>query len=322
MDNPISALMAQRQRLEQKEAALLARVEVLTADLTAAVGEQPISAVSDITNLDQWGEDDFVYGKLHFGGGRLSVLYRHSGDDQADAYQGVAQEDRSWQSVSLTKCDAVWREKVMTDTVLASLFKCIGERLGEREVRIDGSLTAVQMVLEAESASIDAEMTGSLAGFGGEAMERKWADLLKAMLLDPADGLTRSYAFLEELCALILHERGIKVGSEKTLTTRLRACVDALGRDETAEAKEAVMQVMHGIRTIGNGVGQLRNRFSTAHAATPGSAAPDAAYAVLMKNATAAAAIFLLNRHRARPPTPREADAAPVTDDQSPVPAS
>lgn len=210
----------------------------------------------------------------------------------------------------------------MTNTVLASLFKCIGERLGEREVRIDVSLAAVETVLEAESASIDAQMTESLAGFGGEAMERKWADLLKAMLLDPADGLTRSYAFLEELCALILHERGIEVGREQTLTTRLKACVEVLGRDETAEAKEAVTQVLNGIRTIGNGVGQLRNRFSTAHAATPGSAAPDTAYAVLMKNATAAAAIFLLNRHRACPSTRREADAATMPDDPSPASTS
>ncbi|MCS6473665.1 hypothetical protein NX871_27525 [Burkholderia thailandensis] len=103
MDNPISALMAQRQRLEQKAAALRERVEVLTADLTAAVGEQLVSGLSDITNLDQWGEDEYTYGQLHFGGGRLSVRYRHSGDDHADDYRGIDEDGRQWQSVGLTE---------------------------------------------------------------------------------------------------------------------------------------------------------------------------------------------------------------------------
>lgn len=88
MDNPISALTAQRQRLKQKAAVLQERVAALTAGLTDAVGEQLITGVSDIANLEQHDEYEWTYGRLHFGDGRLSVLYRYSGDDHEADHRG------------------------------------------------------------------------------------------------------------------------------------------------------------------------------------------------------------------------------------------
>jgi hypothetical protein len=109
MDNPIGALMAQRQRLEQKAAALRQRVEVLTADLTAAVGEQLVSGLSDITNLEQWSEDDYTYGQLHFGGGRFSVrtaIARMTRRTTTTASTGTGGSGRASASWNATRCGA------------------------------------------------------------------------------------------------------------------------------------------------------------------------------------------------------------------------
>ncbi|HDR9056980.1 TPA: abortive infection family protein [Burkholderia vietnamiensis] len=303
MNNPINALKAQRKRLERKEAALLARVETLIADLTDAVGEQLISAVSDITNLEQYGEFEWTYGRLHFGDGRLSVQYRYSGDDHEADYHGDDEGERPWRSVTLTECSPIWREKLTADDVLASLFSEIGAELGKREVQVDGALAAVQKVIEAEAATIDAAMTATIGAFGNATLATDWHRALTALPLDSADAQARVYTLFETLCLAILAARGVPPPINPVLRNVVRACLDELLRGEPEEAKDAARQILNAINSIGTGIGALRNSFSTAHGSSPDAVPLDPAYAMLAKNAVATAAIFLLSRHQANPPT-------------------
>ncbi|WP_175762297.1 abortive infection family protein [Burkholderia anthina] len=303
MNNPIGALKARRERLEQKEAALLARVETLIADLTNAVGEHLISAVSDITNLDQYSEFEWTYGRLHFGDGRLSVQYRYSGDDHEADYHGDDEGERPWRSMTLTECIPVWRERLMTDVVLASLFKDIGEQLGNREAQLDGSLAAVQQIVEAESAALDAEMSAGLAATGDENLAQLWQDAVSATHHDTADALTRCSRFLEAVCATILRERGVELPDEKSMGPLVKACQKSLDWPDSRELKGDVEQMLGGIRSICGGIGALRTHFGTAHGASSHLPPLDPGYAVFVKQATVAAAHFLLNRHQASPPT-------------------
>ncbi|AOJ64633.1 hypothetical protein WJ32_18850 (plasmid) [Burkholderia ubonensis] len=310
MDNSISALTAHRQLADQKAAALLQRVEALTADLTSAVGAQPVSAVSDIANLDQRGEDEWIYGKLRFADGRLTVLYRYSADDEADAHYGVAPEDRWWNNVELTKCKQQWREKMMDDAVLQSLINRIKEALVARAARIDASLAAVQKVLEAESSTLDAAMTASVDGFGSATLAEHWHDVLAKLPLDTPDTLAATYSMFETLCSAILHERQVTPKSrDRSLQFVLRECVDELAGADPAAAKQAGYEILKTFQGLSSGLGALRNRFSSAHGTLPGTVPLDPAYAMLAKNAVATAAIFLLSRHQANPPARRAGDA-------------
>ncbi|MBY4870745.1 abortive infection family protein [Burkholderia anthina] len=314
IENPIGALLAQRHRVEQKEAALQERVAVLTAGLTAAVGDQPVSALSDIVNLAQYGEYEWTYGKLHFADGRLSIEYRHSGDDQADDYHGVDDDERPWRSVALTECEQQWREKVMNAAVLASLFKEIGEQLGKREAQLDGSLAAVQQVVEAESAVLDAEMTDGLTATGDPNLTRLWQDAMAATHHDTADALTRCSRFLEAVCAKILRERGGEMPDDKSMGPLVKACQKSLDWPDARELKGDVEQLLGGIRSICGGIGALRTHFGTAHGASSHLPPLDRGYAVFVKQATVAAAHFLLNRHQASPvPACPSDDPAPST---------
>ncbi|PFH12721.1 abortive infection family protein [Burkholderia sp. JKS000303] len=322
MDKPINALLAQRQRLEQKAVVLLERVETLIADLTAAVGQHAISAVSDIANLDHWGEDDWVYGRLHFADGRLSVDFRYSGDDQADDYHGVEMDCRPWQRVDLTTCDPVWREKMMEDAILASLFKQIAEQFGARETRIDGSLAAVKKVIEDESTVIDAEMTSSLAAVGDENLGRLWQDAVEATHHDTADALTRCSRFLEAVCVKVLRERGVELPDDKSMGPLVKGCQKSLDWPDSRELKGDVEQMLGGIRSICGGIGALRTHFGTAHGASSHLPPLDRGYAVFVKQATVAAATFLLDRHQASPPATRGDDASTTPNAPRPAPTS
>ncbi|MBR8282535.1 abortive infection family protein [Burkholderia vietnamiensis] len=320
MNNPINALKAQRERLERKEAALLARVETLIADLTDAVGEQLISAVSDITNLEQYGEFEWTYGRLHFGDGRLSVQYRYSGDDHEADYHRDDEGERPWRSVTLTECSPVWREKLMADIVLASLFSEIGAELGKREEQIDGSLAAVQKVIEAEAATIDAAMSASIGAFGNATLAADWHRSLTSLSLDTADAQARVYTLFETLCLAILDARGVAPLNNRVLRYALPACITELTSGEPELARDGTRQILSAVNGIGTGIGTLRNSFSTAHGTSPGAVLLNPAYAMLAKNAVATAAIFLLSRHQANPPAPRSDDASASSSDQSPAP--
>lgn len=300
-ENPIAALKAQRELADQREAALLQRVETLVDDLTAAVGKQPVRAFSAIVTLDG-GMMGSIYGKLCFADGSLTVMSRYSGDDDADAHYGVAPQDRWWSNVDLTKCKPLWREKLMDDAVLASLFKAIGEQLRARVARIDASLAAVKKVVEAESAALDAEMSAALAAAGDENLARLWQEAVAATHIDTADALTRCSRFLEAVCAKILRERGLALPKDKSMQPLVKACLDTLTWPDAKEAEGDVRQLLGGIQSICNGIGALRTHFGTAHGASSHLPPLDRGYAVFVKQATVAAATFLLDRHQASPP--------------------
>jgi hypothetical protein len=220
------------------------------------------------------------------------------------------------------ECDPMWREKLMDEAVLASLFRRIGEQLGGREARIDVSLAAVKKVIEAESATIDAAMTASVNGFGNEALVEHWHRALTELPLDSADGLARMYSLFETLCSAILHERRVPPLKDSSLRHVLEACRDELLRTEPELAREGARQILSAVQGVGTGIGTLRNRFSSAHGTLPGTVTLDPAYAMLAKNAVATAAIFLLSRHQASPAAAYIECATSVPSDPTSAPAS
>ncbi|WP_261529517.1 abortive infection family protein [Burkholderia multivorans] len=92
-----------------------------------------------------------------------------------------------------------------------------------------------------------------------------------------------------------------------------------------ADAKEAegdVRQLLGGIHSICGGIGALRTHFGTAHGASSHLPSLDPGYAVFVKQATVAAATFLLNRHQVSPSAPRADAASPTPRDPSQTQAS
>ncbi|KVL65425.1 abortive infection family protein [Burkholderia ubonensis] len=303
MDNRIRALEAKRHQLDAKRARLLKHVDALTANLTSAVGDHRIIAISEVANLEQCDEDDFTYGHWHFGNGTLSVRVRSSFDDYHDMTHGIDDEDQSWGIHPIATCKSAWIERLLAEPVMTSLLQHIDQQLNDRARGLDGALAAVERMLSGESAVLDAEMTEHLSGMGDDNLVRLWQDAVDATHADTADALTRCSRFIEAVCAKILRERGIDFPKDQSMSPLVKACLGAVTWPAAKEAEADVRQLLGGIQSICNGIGALRTHFGTAHGASSHLPPLDPGYAVFVKQATVAAATFLLNRHRASAPT-------------------
>ncbi|WP_186091538.1 abortive infection family protein [Burkholderia gladioli] len=309
----IKTLGARSKQLESKEAAQLAYAEKLQDELNAAFGGRDIYGVSQQVDIEPF-EDDFVYGKLRYSGTdkRLDVLYRTPLDDEEDRLRGDSPYNGSWHITELKDCTPRWRSTMLSDGMVASLLTDVDERLRHQEDRVDRSLVSLQKAIAAESAAIDTEMVESLVVSGDQNLTRLWQFAVDATHTDSADALTRCSRFLEAVCAKILRERGVRLPKDKSMSPLVKACLDTLTWPAEREAEGDVRQLLGGIQSITNGIGALRTHFGTAHGATSHLPPLDQGYAVFVKQATVAAATFLLDRHQAAPLAAGDPSTAPA----------
>ncbi|WP_168795963.1 abortive infection family protein [Paraburkholderia aromaticivorans] len=308
MNDRIGALAAQHRRIEAKKVALIKRARALDAELNRAFGGADIAGVSSNVTLEQIGYDEHAYGYLCYRDGELTVGYRTTDDDLADGHHGVPDEQRSYSVRQLANCSPEWLERLLDEAPLESLLGNIAARLCEREGRLDGSLSALQTILAAESAKLDGQMVDRLDKTGDDTLQRLFDEAVDVAHLDTADGLTRSSRFLEAVCATILRERGLPLPDNQSLGPLVNACIDGLELSAEKKALDDVRQFIGGVKSLCNGVGSLRTHFGTAHGASSHLPPLDASWAMLAKNAAAAVAIFLLSRHRdGTDATPRDA---------------
>lgn len=296
MDNRIKVLAAQHRRFKAKQAELVEQARALEEELHNAFGEGEVAGASSNVTLEQIGQDEYVYGYLGYGFSGLTACHRTTDDDLADAHHGVPDEARSYSVKPLANCPPEWLERLLDEEILASLLKNIGDRLDEKEGRVDSSLSALRTMLASESAKLDAGMAESLKQMGNETLKRIWDEALDASHLHTADGLTRSSSFLESVCAAILRERRVALPRDKSMSPLLDECVKCLDwpeKDALSDAK----QLFAGVKSICGGIGSLRTHFGTAHGASGHLPPLEASWATLAKNSSAAVAIFLISRH-------------------------
>ncbi|WP_301819570.1 abortive infection family protein [Burkholderia vietnamiensis] len=298
MENSIKKLAAQYKETQASRAALYRKAAQLEANLNIAFGEGQIYATGDDTMLEYDASGEGVYGRLCYDGEELLVLYRHSDDDMADAAMGLAEEERSYRHKPLANCSQMWLDRVLAPASLQSLFTNLGAELNKRQGQVDQSHAALDSILEADSGEIESEMTMSLAALNNEAVTKNWQAALDATHQDTADALTRATTMLESVCTAILTERGVPLPKDKSLSPLLKACIDNLGLPDLPQLVPDLKQLLGGVASICGGAAKLRTHFGTAHGATSHFAPLDAAFGVLSKNTCAAAAIFLIDRHK------------------------
>lgn len=313
MNNNIKTLAARKKRIVEKETLLLARAAQLLEDLKASFPEADFYAISKVVNLEGDGERGYIYGHLRYHHGALQVIYRTNGDDEHDYHYGIAGEDRTYSVSSLEDVAPAWRTRLLEESVLGSLLQHIDTNLTQHEARLDSSLSAFESALAIESQDLDATTAESVAALGNDHVIGQWRQALASLTLDPDEGLTRVYSFLETLCSAILHERRVpQERRDRSLQQVMKELVEDLGRAEPAKATGAAFELLKNMQGVSKNIGELRDRFSTAHGTLPGAVPLDPAYATLAKNAAATVAIFLLNRHRANPPAlPASSETAP-----------
>lgn len=294
----IKALAAQHKAIQAKQSALYKKATQLEIDLNAAFGEGQIYAVSDNTMLEYDAPDEGVYGRLCYDGEGLKALYRHTDDDLEDYAHGVTEDERSYRSKALVNCSKEWLDRLLAPEQLQSLFANLGAELNKRQGKIDQSHAALDAMLAADSAEIEAQMSASVAAMNSDAVAQTWQDALDATHLETADALTRSTRMLESVCTAILRERDVELPKDKSLSPLLKACVNNLGLPDLPELQSDVKQLLGGVASICGGAAALRTHFGTAHGASSHFAPLDAAFGVLAKNTCAAAAIFLIDRHK------------------------
>ncbi|WP_175719027.1 abortive infection family protein [Burkholderia anthina] len=307
MTNSIQALAAQHKEIQAKKAALYEKAMQLEVDLNAAFGEGQIYATGDNTMLEYDAPDEGTYGHLCYDGDELRVQFRHTDDDLHDDSLGIAEDERGYRSRALSKIEPKWLDRLLGPEQLQSLFANLGAELNRRQGQVDQSHAVLDSILSAESAEINAQMTASLSALNSEAVAKNWQAALDATHLDTADALTRATTMLESVCAAILMERGVPLPADKSLSPLLKACINNLGLPDLPELQPDLKQLLGGIASIGGGAAALRTHFGTAHGATSHFAPLDAAFGVLSKNTCAAAAIFLIDRHKhSADPFPQE----------------
>ncbi|MGF6985215.1 hypothetical protein QFZ99_004692 [Paraburkholderia atlantica] len=297
MKNSLKALSAQHKRVQAKREALFAKAHELSAVLTEEFGAGIYASGTD-RMLSLTGPGEGTYGRLAYDGEELRVIYRTTDEDLEDGANGVPEDERGYHLRPLSSCSPEWLDRLLEPTSVDSLFASISTVLHEREAQVDQSLGALDKLLAAESAEIEAQMTGSLKGLNNDTLKQNWAAVLEATHLETADGLTRSSRMLESVCTAILNDRGVELPSDKSLSPLLKACIKSLSWPEAKEALEDFNQLKGGLQSICNAVGSLRTHFGTAHGASSHLPPLDPEFGILAKNACATAAIFLLSRHK------------------------
>ncbi|KWF00489.1 hypothetical protein WL80_02530 [Burkholderia ubonensis] len=305
MRDLIKARAAQLKRVQTKKEAVQASVRELADTLESELGHLQVSGESSIVRVEAPSgvAEPPVELCWRFENHRLSVIAR---DETHHAFAGYF--ETTW---TADQCPEYWLAPLVATDVVTSLIQNIGgDRLDDKEARLDGVLIAVRALLSAESAAIDAEMSESLDDVGDDNLLRLWQDAVDATHVDSADALTRCSRFLEATCAKILRERDVPLPKDKSMSPLVKACLDTLAWPDAKEAEGDVRQLLGGIQSICNGIGALRTHFGTAHGASSHLPPLDPGYAVLVKHATVAAAHFLLNRHQASRPAARADDAS------------
>ncbi|KVL93094.1 abortive infection family protein [Burkholderia stagnalis] len=307
MRDQIRAKLAQMKRVEAKEASVSVSVRELALALRDAFGGMNVSGESAVVTVeDPEGRSAFPLGAyLQYANDQLLAVWNPTGAIIRGQLGEAWARKHKYQAMRLETCPLPWLQRLLTQEVVASLIQSIGGDMDGREARVDAVMAEARALLSAESAQNDAEMTDSLTASGDENLSRLWQDAVDATRTDSADALTRCSRFLEAVCAKILRERGEELPADKSMGPLVKACQKSLTWPDAKEAEADVRQLLGGIQSICNGVGALRTHFGTAHGASSHLPPLDPGYAVFVKQATVAAATFLLDRHQASAPTAR-----------------
>ncbi|WP_116138084.1 abortive infection family protein [Trinickia diaoshuihuensis] len=297
MKYSIKSLSAQHKRVKAKQVTLFEKAHELSAALNEEFGASIYASGAD-TMLNPTGPGEGTYGRLAYDGEELRVIYRTTDEDLHDAANGVPEDEKGYHVRPLSSCSSKWLDRLLAADSVDSLFANISTLLNEREARVDQSLAALDKILAAESAGIEAQMAASLAEFNNDTLNHNWAAVLDATHLETADALTRSSRMLEAVCTAILNGQSVALPADKSLSPLLKACMKCLQWPAAKEAQEDVKQLTSGVQSICNAVGTLRTHFGTAHGASSHLPPLDPEFGILAKNACATAAIFLLSRHK------------------------
>ena len=296
MEHTIKGLGAKLNHVQRKRKSLVEEVQKFEEALKEAFGDTEIFGISSDVTLEQIGFDEYLYGRLSYGRDTgLTVAYRTTSDDIYDGAHGTPVEERTYTVKELSICPAVWLEKLF-DKSLSSLLENLNAKIDEMDGRADQSLVALEKILAAESAEIDAEMVETLKQYGSDSLGKSWSTVLTAVNLDTTDSLTRSSSFLESVCKKILNDRGVEFPQKKTMAVLIDECLKCLEWHSTMEAED-VKKITGGLKSIALGISSLRTHFGTAHGASSDQDQLEVSYARLSKNTCASVAIFLLSRH-------------------------
>ncbi|UEP20710.1 abortive infection family protein [Burkholderia ambifaria] len=298
IEHSLKGLAARLSQVQEKRKAILEKAEKFAEALKETFGETEIYGISADVTLEETGYDEYVYGRLGYNRVMgLTVAYRTTDEDHYDNFHGTPDPEQTYTPKRLTLCSPQWLERLFVEENLLSLLDSLNARIDEIDGRADQSLGALEKMLAAESAELNEQMIATLMQVGNEPLGKSWSTAHAAVNYDPADSLTRSSSFLESACTRILRERGIALPQTKTMATLLDASLAALDWPAEKDAQEDVKKITGGLKSISLGISSLRTHFGTAHGASADQVQPDGAFAKLANNASAAVAIFLLNRH-------------------------
>jgi hypothetical protein len=128
----------------------------------------------------------------------------------------------------------------------------------------------------------------------GKVLEQ-WQKAQAAIVIDPAEALTRASQLIETLCKHILDEKSQPVPGSPDLQDLFKATAKVLNLSPDPKADQALIKINSGLVTVVINIGSLRNHAGIAHGATPDSMPVTFSQARLAVNAAGVLATFLMD---------------------------
>jgi hypothetical protein len=227
MTDSTSTLHGLCQESKDRDGELRNAFAQLEETLSVATKGVDLCGTSDNRSLENYGDDEAIYGHLFFSGSVLQVAYRSTEEDVADASDG----DRYEPTFSVTTprdCRAVWLRALAAPAVVESLLNSVTNAV---RISVDTASAGVRVL--SATANIPVRDLESAFVSAAEKLNylvvlEDWHRAQSALGVDPADAATRACRLLESLCKHILQTRNQPLPADQKIQKLFRAAARSL----------------------------------------------------------------------------------------------
>ncbi len=252
-----------------------------------------LRASSESVSLEEYGDDEAVYGHLFYDGKTLAVAYRTTENDWVDTLSSE-HHDRVYDVKYLDDCPIGWLRVLATREVLDSFFEKSFAVLEKKEAATQSALTLLSTAAKLPTKDASVALSEVARVIGYDSITQEWIQVQSILVSDPAEAVTRASSMLESVCKHILNDFGVQLPNDLSLQPLLKSTLKTLRLSTDEQISQDLQQVVRGIISVVNGIGSLRTHAGTAHGRGKDESPPTSSQARFATNSAGAAATFLM----------------------------
>jgi len=243
--------------------------------------------------FEEGGDDDAIYGHLHFGDGALSAAYRTREEDFDDARNGESY-DSTYTLRAIPDCPIRWLTVLAQEPVLNTFQEAILADLARRRTEANAGITALRTALKAPVRDAEAAFEDAAKRLGYNDVIADWRRAQTSLSTDPAVAITLASSLIESVLTHILTTRGVPIPDKKEIQALLKPTLRALSLSEDDLPDDDLKNISRGIVNVVQSLGALRTHGSAAHGRGPGNLTAGPSEARFAVDLAGALATFLM----------------------------